>query len=169
MGLFDRFKPKHEKLEPKKPRHVVETTKADKDKQAFQAVPKTDREGRVIETAEVTKPKADKEKERAVPISAKSGADVAAATRILIQPIITEKSSRLLAYRQYVFAVHPTATKITVKRAVETAYGVRPTTVQISNVRGRSVRYGKTMGRTSVWKKAIVTLPLGKSLAIYEG
>lgn len=177
MGFFDRFKPKHEKLEPKKPRHVVKPSKDDETKKAFAAVPAADRSGQVVaaDKPAEAKPTVDKS---TTPRGTESGSTrkseqtpeaAKLATRVLLKPVITEKSSRLTVHRQYVFAVHPDANKLAVKRAVESAYGIRPTGVQMLNVRGRAVRYGRSTGRTKAWKKAVVTLPPGKSLTVYEG
>jgi large subunit ribosomal protein L23 len=166
MGLLDRFKPKHEKLEPKKPRHVVKKD-ADEATKAFQAVPAADRSGAIIEPE-----KAKVSKDEAVKASAKK-ADrpddvVTQASRTLIRPIITEKSSRLGVLRQYVFAVRRSANKIDVRRAIEATYGVRPIRVQTMNVRGKVVRYGRSTGQTRAWKKAVITLPVGKTIDVTE-
>jgi len=89
--------------------------------------------------------------------------------RILVRPLLTEKISGLGMYNQYAFEVKPGANKIQVKKAVETYYKVRPTRVNIVKVRGRSVRWGRTQGKTRGWKKAIVTLRQGDKIELYEG
>ena len=88
---------------------------------------------------------------------------------VLLKPIITERTSALNALNQYVFAVAETANKITISDAVLSRYGIRPIRVNVSNYPGHSIRYGKNIGRTKSWKKAIVTLPEGKPINIYEG
>ena len=88
---------------------------------------------------------------------------------VLVRPIVTEKSSMLGALNQYAFLVSADANKIQVARAVKEMYGVTPSRVNILNKSGRKVRYGKTYGRTSDTRKAIVFLPEGKSITIYEG
>ena len=67
------------------------------------------------------------------------------------------------------FAVSFSATKNEIKKAVRSLYGVEPTAVNIINMRGRDVRYGRNKGRTKSWKKAIVTLKQGETIQVYEG
>lgn len=91
------------------------------------------------------------------------------AYRVLLRPLVTEKASTLTPLNQYVFAVATTANKRSVAEAVYQVYGVRPTRVNIIVLRGKHVRSGRTAGRRSDWKKAIVSLPAGKTISIYEG
>ncbi|TAL20587.1 50S ribosomal protein L23 [Patescibacteria group bacterium] len=91
------------------------------------------------------------------------------APRILVAPLLSEKASRLAENRQYVFKVVPSATRIGVARAVAALYGVRPASVNILRVKGKRVRFGRVAGREKDWKKAVVTLPPGKRIAVYEG
>ncbi len=88
---------------------------------------------------------------------------------VLVKPLITEKSSFLSPYGQYVFEVATKTNKIEIAKAIERAYGVKPVSVNIVRVRGKNVRYGKTMGVTKKWKKAIVTLKPGDKIEVYEG
>lgn len=88
---------------------------------------------------------------------------------VLVQPLVTEKGTRQNTLNQYAFVVALSANKIDVQKAVEVVYHVRPVKVNMARVRGRKVRYGKTAGTTNAWKKAIVTLPKGKTIQIYEG
>ncbi|HOZ37017.1 MAG TPA: 50S ribosomal protein L23 [bacterium] len=91
------------------------------------------------------------------------------AYRQLVHPLITEKSSLLGAYNQYVFAVYKSATKNSIKQAISDVYGVKPTKVTVSNQRGKQVRTGKnTTGYLKNWKKAVVTLPAGQKIDVYE-
>ncbi len=88
------------------------------------------------------------------------------AFRVLERVHQTEKSARLGTQNQYVFAVSSDATKLQVKDAVVRVYGVRPTNVNIVRVHGKRVRFGRTQGQQKSWKKAVITLPAGKSLNI---
>lgn len=94
---------------------------------------------------------------------------VTAASNVLIRPVVTEKASRLASHNQYVFAVNRRANKVTVAAAIAVAYGVEPIAVHILNVRGKLRKRRNASGFTSAWKKAIVTLPKGKSITIIEG
>ncbi|MEI7741052.1 MAG: 50S ribosomal protein L23 [bacterium] len=89
-------------------------------------------------------------------------------TRTLIAPVVTEKTADAAGGGRYAFEVKGKATKIDVRRAVEKAYGVHVTKVSTQNVRGKVVRFGRTMGKRSSWKKAIVSLKPGERLDIYE-
>lgn len=88
---------------------------------------------------------------------------------VLVRPVVSEKAARLGAMNQYVFSVQPNATKHRIRDAVEAMYGVRPIRVAVTTMRGHAVRYGRTQGTTKHWKKAIVTLPKGKTIQVYEG
>lgn len=88
---------------------------------------------------------------------------------VLVKPLITEKSSYLSPYGQYIFEVALRTNKVEIAKAIERAYGVKPVSVNIIRVRGKRVRYGKTLGVTKKWKKAIVTLKPGDKIEVYEG
>ncbi|MDO8600715.1 MAG: 50S ribosomal protein L23 [bacterium] len=84
----------------------------------------------------------------------------------MIAPHVTEKSSGLAGFRQFVFRVSLDANKLTIARAVEKKYGVTVIRVNTLNVHGKRVRVGKTEGRSPGFKKAIVTLKEGQSIEI---
>jgi len=88
---------------------------------------------------------------------------------VLVKPLITEKSSFLSPYGQYVFEVSLKTNKVEIAKAIERVYGVKPVSVNIVRVRGKKVRYGKTLGETKKWKKAIITLKPGDKIEVYEG
>lgn len=88
---------------------------------------------------------------------------------VLLKPLITEKASELGALNKYIFAIDPKMNKIEVKKAIRKIYEVDPADVNILNFPGKSVRYGKTVGKTKKWKKAVVTLRKGDSIQVYEG
>ncbi len=88
---------------------------------------------------------------------------------ILIRPLVTEKATNLNSTGKYVFVVSLKANKIEIAKAVESIYGVKPLQVNLSNVKGKRVARGRIRGQRSNWRKAIVTLPAGKSIKIYEG
>lgn len=92
---------------------------------------------------------------------------------ILRRPIITEKTNyQTSALNQYVFEVDRRATKAMVKDAVETIFDVKVDRVNVINVpakRTRRARSRRLMVRRSGFKKAIVTLPPGERIDIFEG
>lgn len=91
------------------------------------------------------------------------------AARVLLRPVVSEKAVFLETGGTYTFAVKPGANKTLVKQAVKEAYGVMPVSVRVINVEGKDVRFGRSSGKRSDWKKAIVTLPKGKMISIHEG
>lgn len=91
------------------------------------------------------------------------------AYKVLVRPLITEKAADLGALNQYVFEVYKDANKIEIKKAIKDIYGVVPVKVRIVSVGGKSRKFGRVMGKTKSWKKAIVTLKQGEKIEIYEG
>ncbi len=89
---------------------------------------------------------------------------------IVKRPLITEKAEQSReAHRHFAFEVHRDATKIQVKEAVEKLFNVHVTAVRTSVARGKNKRVGRSLGRRPNWKKAIVTLKEGESIALFEG
>lgn len=91
------------------------------------------------------------------------------AYRVLVKPIVTEKASMLGAENKYVFAVSPRANKIEITKAINEVYGIKPIAINIVKMQGKRVRYGRISGKTKDWKKAIITLPEGQTIKVYEG
>jgi large subunit ribosomal protein L23 len=87
------------------------------------------------------------------------------AHQVLKQYHLSEKTNQLSSIGRYVFVVDGKTNKIEVKKAVEAVYDVHVVSVNILNTKGKSRRYGKTSGRTSDWKKAIVTLKAGEKIS----
>ncbi len=90
---------------------------------------------------------------------------------ILIAPVVTEKSMRLIDEQNtYTFRVHPDANKVEIRRAIEVLFGVRVLKVCTMSVGGKTRRYGwrYPQGRTSGWKKALVTLAPGDRIDVVE-
>ncbi|MCI5220106.1 MAG: 50S ribosomal protein L23 [Candidatus Electrothrix sp. LOE2] len=83
---------------------------------------------------------------------------------IVKSPCLTEKSSRLQeAGGAIVFKVDPRANKIEIGQAVEQLFDVKVAAVRTTMVRGKKKRVGlKSVGRTSDWKKAYITLSEGE-------
>jgi large subunit ribosomal protein L23 len=91
------------------------------------------------------------------------------ADKVLVRPLITEKAAIAGSHNQYGFIVVNSATKASIKKAVEDVYGIKPVAVNVINVSGKAVRFGRSFGRRSDYKKALVTLPQGKTINIHEG
>ena len=88
---------------------------------------------------------------------------------VLRRPLITEKNSILQAQSKYAFEVAKEANKPQIKQAVEKAFKVKVTTVNVMTVPGKTRRVGRQQVLTQSWKKAIVTLKLGDKIEFFEG
>ena len=77
---------------------------------------------------------------------------------IIVKPIITEKSSSDIQEGKYTFEVNRKATKIDIAKAVEKLFEVKVLKVNTISVKGKEKRVGAHIGKTSDWKKAIVTI-----------
>ncbi|EFC91962.1 MULTISPECIES: 50S ribosomal protein L23 [Dethiosulfovibrio] len=88
---------------------------------------------------------------------------------IIVRPIITEKSSRMMEDNKYTFEVHPQANKTEVRKAVETVFKVKVEKVHTLKVRSKPKRMGVFLGKSRAWKKAIVTLAEGERIEFFEG
>ena len=86
----------------------------------------------------------------------------------IVRPIVTEQSSMAYLERgEYTFEVHPDATKPAIRQAVEQLWGVKVTGVWTSQQRGKTRRVGRSVGRRSDWKKAIVKLRAGDTIETF--
>ena len=88
---------------------------------------------------------------------------------VLRRPLVTEKNTALQAQGKYVFEVDRDANKDQIKQAVEKAFKVTVTKVNIMTVRGQEKRVGRRVVAGSPWKKALVTLKSGDKIQIFEG
>ena len=81
---------------------------------------------------------------------------------------LTEKSNKLSAnFGQYTFEVYPSATKHTVREAVEQTFKVTVTRVNVMNLKGKPKRSRKGMPTfNSDSKRAIVTLKQGDKIEL---
>ena len=91
------------------------------------------------------------------------------AYKILISPIVSEKSTVGESINVYTFKVSVNATKVDVKNSVRQIYGVTARKVRMINMEGKKMRSGRKFGRRGDWKKAMITLPKGQSINIHEG
>ncbi len=89
---------------------------------------------------------------------------------VLRRPIITEKSSLQSQYlNRYTFEVDVRANKLQIKDAVEQAFNVEVVSVNVIRVSGKRRRWGRLVGQTKDWKKAVVTLRPGQTIQFFEG
>lgn len=77
---------------------------------------------------------------------------------IILQPVLTERSTMQAAEGKYTFKVDRRASKTEIRQAIESLFGVKVVKVNTQNVEGKSKRVGAHVGKTAKWKKAIVTV-----------
>ncbi len=86
------------------------------------------------------------------------------AHKVLVRPVVSEKSARLEAMGQYVFEIARGSNKVEVKKSVERHYRVHVAKVNIVQVGGKIVTRGHVTGKRKDWTKAYVTLKKGETL-----
>lgn len=88
---------------------------------------------------------------------------------IIIRPIITEKTMKLTeTENKFTFAVDKKANKVAIKQAIEEIFNVKVESVNTVNVRSKTKRVGRYIGRTSAYKKAVVQLPKGQDINLFD-
>lgn len=119
----------------------------------------------------VTEGKPDKKASAKKPVEKKTDAPKASAfsNTLLRMPHVSEKAARLADKGTYVFRVPMRAEKISIKKAVESMYGVHVDKVRIVSTPGKPMRRGKRVSYRQDRKKALVTLKKGETIALYEG
>ena len=95
------------------------------------------------------------------------------AQKIILEPIMTEKSYAGIPNKVYTFKVALNANKIEIKKAVEELFEVQVAKVNTINCKGktrtRNTKHGQVVGRTSDYKKAVVFLKAdSKAIAFFE-
>jgi large subunit ribosomal protein L23 len=83
---------------------------------------------------------------------------------VILEPLVTEKSTGQREEGKYSFRVHTEANKNSVKEAVEKIFNVHVMKVNTLLVAGRWKRVRTRPGLTSEWKKATVTLKEGEKI-----
>ena len=85
---------------------------------------------------------------------------------IIRKPLVTEKSVDNATMHKYTFAVDKRANKIQIRKAIEEIFRVRVDKVNTMNFKGKKRNFGRTSGKLSDWKKAIVTLREGEKIEL---
>jgi large subunit ribosomal protein L23 len=90
--------------------------------------------------------------------------------QVIKEPHITEKANiQKEVTNQITFRVHKKANKVEIRQAVETFFKTKVLEVRTMNVRGKKRRMGRTVGKKSDWKKAVVRLAPGENIEFFEG
>ena len=88
---------------------------------------------------------------------------------VIIEPVVTEKTNTMREEHKYTFRVDPRANKFQIVKAIQLMFDVHPKKCNIINQKGKPKRVRYHRGYTSKWKKAIVTLPPGETINVFEG
>jgi large subunit ribosomal protein L23 len=88
---------------------------------------------------------------------------------VILSPVITEKATTASEHGQVVFKVATDATKPQIKEAVEKLFDVKVRSVNTLVRKGKTRNFRGVRGRTSDFKKAIVTLEEGHSIDVTTG
>ncbi|OIQ00556.1 50S ribosomal protein L23 [Candidatus Wirthbacteria bacterium CG2_30_54_11] len=89
-------------------------------------------------------------------------------SHVLVRPVITEKSMSGSSMGKYTFEVHIDANQHVIKAALKQFFSVDAVKINVMIVKGKERRYGKRIGHTKTWKKAIVTLKTGQKIELFE-
>jgi large subunit ribosomal protein L23 len=86
---------------------------------------------------------------------------------LILKPIVTEKATLQMEDNKYVFDVLPKATKPEIRAAIESLFDVQVTKVNTLKLPRKKRRVGKFLGYKAQYKRAIVTLKEGDSIALF--
>lgn len=137
-------------------------------KRSTKKKPEASVEASEVKAVEVKKPVAKKVAKVAVEPKAVSRLVSATTARTLLAPLITEKSAHLADAGVYAFLVPIAANRVTVGQAFRELYKVIPVKINIIRVHGKEHRFGQVLSRKSDWKKALVSVPKGTRIDIFE-
>ena len=87
--------------------------------------------------------------------------------KVILRPIISERSYDFITANRYTFEVAKQASKIEIRRAVEEIFDVRVIKVNTMSVASKPKRVRHAKGLTRSWKKAIVTLAAGDAIEAF--
>jgi len=91
------------------------------------------------------------------------------AYQVILNPLVTEKSTQMSEYNKIVFSVPLSASKFDVKSSIEKIFSVKVKSVNTILLKGKSKRFKGILGKRSDTKKAIVTLAPGNTIDLSVG
>ena len=91
------------------------------------------------------------------------------AYNVIVNPVVTEKSTTLSENNQIVFLVNINSNKINIKKSIELIYKVKVNSVNIIRIKGKTKVFKGKVGKRSDFKKAIVSLVKGQSIDLSLG
>ena len=98
-------------------------------------------------------------------VNSKTKFDEGRLMQVLVAPIVSEKATMIADKTNAVtFKVLQDATKFEIKAAVQLMFKVDVQSVAVLNIKGKTKRFGKSVGRRDNVRKAYVTLQPGQEL-----
>ena len=91
------------------------------------------------------------------------------AYQVILNPLVTEKSTQLSEYNKIVFSVPVSATKLEIKLSIEKIFSVKVERVNTILVKGKLKRFKGVLGKRNDIKKAVITLEEGNTIDISAG
>ena len=91
------------------------------------------------------------------------------AYQVILNPLVTEKSTQQSEFNKMVFSVPINATKPEIKLSIEKIFSVKVKTVNTILSKGKIKRFKGVLGKRSNEKKAIVTLAPGNTIDLSAG
>ncbi|WP_368744863.1 50S ribosomal protein L23 [Desertibaculum subflavum] len=88
---------------------------------------------------------------------------------LILNPVVTEKATRITEHNQVTFRVPLDASKPEIRAAVEGLFNVKVTAVNTVRMKGKAKMFRGRPGQRSDWKKAMVTLADGQKIDITTG
>ena len=138
------------------------TVKKEEKKEVKKTTPKK------AEKKEEKKEEIKKEAEKKTSVS-KKPLSHSRAHSVLIKTHVTEKATSEEIFGKYTFVVNRESSKVEIKNAVKDVYGVLPVKVRVIHMDGKKTSTGRIRGKRKDWKKAIITLPKGKTIDVHSG
>ena len=91
------------------------------------------------------------------------------AYQVVLNPLVTEKSSQMSEFNKIVFSVPIAATKLDIKLSIEKIFSVHVKSINTILLKGKVKRFKGVLGRRPNTKKAIVTLAPGNTIDLSVG
>lgn len=159
MSILDKFKKKKQTEEKASVAKQVVKDDAVKNVKAE----KVNKDDKSSKGKKAVAKKTEKKEKSAIRIVSKKS------MQTLLEPVVSEKTAHLSDAGVVVFRVANGVNRIEVRDAFKELYNVTPIKVNMINVRGHQMRFGRVRGRTKNYRKALITLPKGTTIDIFEG
>ena len=153
----------------KKASEVVETVEEVKPVKKASTRKTTTKTTDTVEKVETKKTTKTTKKSTKKTETVKTGKATVKSYDCIIKPILSEETMKNMeTMNKITVQVNKNSNKVEIRNAFESIFGVKVKQVNVSNVRGKDKRVGKYSGKTSSYKKAVITLAEGQSLDLLK-